>query len=85
MHHLYGILFLTRVKPRGSGALGSPQTAHPLPGLRGMQSPSAALPGCSAKPTRSLLCWGEGGSVYGLLQPMANKAPGAACRDGDSP
>lgn len=38
----------------------------------GMQSPSAVHPDCSAKASRSLLCWGEGRSVCGLLQPVAN-------------
>lgn len=64
---------------------GEPADHAPSPRAAGMQSLAAALPGCSAKPARSPLCWGEGGSVYELLQPVANQAPGAACCDGDSP
>lgn len=37
----------------------------------GTQSLSVVLPGFSAKTSRSPLCRGEGGSVYGLLQPVA--------------
>lgn len=57
------------------GSAGEPADRAPsprAPAELGMQPPSPLLPGGSAKTSRSPLCRGEGSSVYGLLQPVAN-------------
>lgn len=88
MHRLYWICSLTRVKPRALGALESPQTERPLPGLPRSRGCNRRLQFCQAARPRPLGPRSAGeraAQPTGSSSPGPSRASGGARRAGDRP